>query len=229
MEEKNKISTPIAIVLAGFMIMVGIIVSKTPTNTTKSINTEQIAQESFELEGVSEKDHIRGDINKAEAVIIEYSDTECPFCKDFHNIALKAMDQYGEKVAWVYRHFPIDSLHKKARKEAEATECVNKIGGNDAFWSYLDMIFEATPSNDGLDESLLPIFAERLGLNVNEFNSCLNSGEFSDFIQESFDNGVKAGVRGTPYSVVITKDGTQIPVQGANEKRLFEVLNSAIR
>src|SRR6185436_7093141 len=83
-----------------------------------------------EMEPVTEKDHILGNPN-AEVIMVEYSDLECPFCKEFHSTLRRVMNEYGKdgKVAWVYRHFPIDSLHPKARKEAEATECAAELGG----------------------------------------------------------------------------------------------------
>lgn len=110
-------------------------------------------------------DHVLGNPN-ADVLIIEYSDTECPFCKQFHETMHQVMDQYGKdgKVAWVYRHSPIDQLHPKARKEAEALECANEQGGNDAFWKYADKLFEITPSNNGLDAAQLPVIAAMIGL-----------------------------------------------------------------
>lgn len=234
-DDKNKISTPMAIVVAGFLVMVGLFVNKLPAqnpNTNIDINTEDSKTNedvSISLDPISADDHIRNNSKNTQIVIVEYSDTECPFCKDFHNTMIQVMDKYGDKVAWVYRHFPIDSLHQKARKEAEATECANKLGGNDAFWKYLDMIFESTPSNDKLDLALLPTFAEKIGLNVTDFNQCLDSGEFKDKVQVDFESGVRAGVQGTPYSVIITKDGTQIPLNGADDKKLFETLDKFIK
>src|SRR3546814_2871400 len=61
----------------------------------------------------------------ASVKVIEFSDFECPFCKGFHRTMGQVMEEYGQdgKVAWVYRHFPIDSIHSKARKEAQASEC----------------------------------------------------------------------------------------------------------
>jgi len=83
-------------------------------------------------------DHIRGD-KKARIALIEYSDLECPFCKTFHPTAQKIVDDYKGKVMWVYRHFPL-SFHANAQKEAEASECVSSLGGEDAFWKYIPML-----------------------------------------------------------------------------------------
>jgi protein-disulfide isomerase len=105
---------------------------------------------------VTEKDFIVGNPN-AEIKIVEYSDTECPFSKRFHQTMLDVMKEYeaGGKVAWVYRYFPLDSLHQKARLEAEAVACAAEQGGNTKFWEYLDLLFKVTPSNDGLDSTFL--------------------------------------------------------------------------
>lgn len=111
-------------------------------------------QESDSVRPVGEGEHLRGD-PKATVKIVEFSDLECPFCKRFHLTMQQVMEEYSGKVAWVYRHFPLDSLHSKARKEAEATECAAELAGNDGFWAYIDKLFEITPSNNGLDPSLL--------------------------------------------------------------------------
>ena len=134
------------------------------------------------------------------------------------------MDEYGKsgQVAWVYRHFPLDQLHSKARKEAEATECANELGGNDAFWAYLDKLFEVTPSNDRLDLSQLPQIAEDVGLNRSQFETCLESGKFRTLIQEDFQEGLRLGITGTPYFFV-----NGIPVNGARPQPEFEEIIEA--
>lgn len=228
-DQTNKISTPMAIVAAGFLIMIGLFINKLPApNNNIDVKTNNNTEE-LSLDPVSKDDHIRNNSKNTKVVVIEYSDTECPFCKNFHNIMLQTMSKYGDKVSWVYRHFPIDSLHTKARKEAEATECANKLGGNDAFWKYLDMIFESTPSNNGLDLALLPTFAEKIGIDVDQFNQCLSSGEFTSKVQSDFESGVKAGVTGTPFSVIIAEDGTQIPLNGADDVKLFEIIDKLLK
>jgi protein-disulfide isomerase len=104
---------------------------------------------------VTAADHIRGDIS-APVKIVEYSDLECPFCKRFHTTLQEIMkSSYGteNKVAWVFREFPLAQLHPKAVKEAEAAECVAELGGNEAYWKFIDKVEEVTPGNNKLDEA----------------------------------------------------------------------------
>ena len=77
-----------------------------------------------------ERDHIFGK-PQAMVSIVEYSDFECPFCKKFHSTPKKLIEIFGDKVNWVYRHFPPDFHNPVAQKEAEASECIASIGGND--------------------------------------------------------------------------------------------------
>jgi protein-disulfide isomerase len=92
------------------------------------------------VDPISEKDHVRGD-RDAQIVLIEYSDFQCPFCSRFHPTAQQVVEEFNGQVMWVYRHFPLDSIHPVARKAAEASECVAELGGNDAFWNFVDTIF----------------------------------------------------------------------------------------
>lgn len=108
----------------------------------------------IDMTPVSQNDFIKGDLN-AEIVAVEYSDSECPFSKRFHVTMQQVMKNYNGKVAWVFRFFPLDSLHQKARSESEAIECAGMLKGNEMFWKYLDRVFELTSSNDGLDPALL--------------------------------------------------------------------------
>ena len=128
----------------------------------------------------------------------------------------RIVDEYGDKVAWVYRHFPLDSIHSKARSEALAAECAAELGGNDAFWKFTDRFFELTPSNNQTDTAtVLPQIAREIGLNEPQFASCLTSGRYDDHIQANLDNGIATGGNGTPWSIVVTKSGKKYPLSGA--------------
>ena len=153
------------------------------------------------------RDHLLGNPN-ALVKVIEYADLECPYCKTFHTTMHQVMDYYGEggQVAWVYRAFPLTSIHSKAPKEAEASECAAAQGGDAAFFAYLDKIYEITPSENNLDLAQLPVVAKQLGLNVDAFNKCLNEGTYSAKVTASYNEAIAAGGQGTPYVLVMAND-----------------------
>ena len=93
------------------------------------------------LDKPSENDKIKGNKN-AQLALIEYSDYECPFCKRFHPTVNQTLSEYGDKIMYVYRHFPLSQIHPNAQKLAEAGECVLKLGGEQKFWAYTDKAFE---------------------------------------------------------------------------------------
>lgn len=226
---QNKLSPSVSILIAGIIIAGAVIwTNQNPSPTTAQPVAQGQQQPTGDLEAVtavSSADHIRGSVT-APVKIVEYSDTECPFCKQFHGTLKQAVAEYGDQIAWVYRHFPLDSLHAKARKEAEATECAAELGGNDKFWAYLDRLMEVTPSNDGLDPAELPKIAQYVGLDVAKFNVCLSSGKYAQKIEEHVQNAIATGGQGTPWSVVIGKGGKKYPLSGAqpypNVKQLIE-------
>ena len=214
--EQNKQNTfliPLAIIVAGGFVAAAVYFGTGSSSPTTATNTDNQNVE-INLVPVTEKDHIVGSRNAA-LVIVEYSDTECPFCKTFQNTMKEIVQTYDGEVAWVYRHFPIAQLHTKAAKESEATECAAELGGNQAFWKYLDKIFETTNSNDTLDPSELPKIATAIGLDVIAFNTCLWSGKYAELVKKSVEEAIKAGALGTPYSVIVTKDGQKVLINGA--------------
>ena len=214
--EQNKQNTfliPLAIIVAGGFVAAAVYFGTGSSSPTTATNTDNQNVE-INLVPVTEKDHIIGSRNAA-LVIVEYSDTECPFCKTFQNTMKEIVQTYNGEVAWVYRHFPIAQLHTKAAKESEATECAAELGGNQAFWKYLDKIFETTNSNDTLDPSELPKIATAIGLDVIAFNTCLSSGKYAELVKKSVEEAIKAGALGTPYSVIVTKDGQKVLINGA--------------
>ena len=211
-------NVPTAIILAGIIIAAAVIYAfpkNSPNNDIVADKGKELTASAVDsIQPVSNKDHIRGNPNAA-VKIIEFSDLECPFCKRFHLTMQEVMDEYGKEVAWVYRHFPLDALHSKARKEAEATECANELGGNDKFWDYVDKLFEITPSNNQLDLALLPKIAAEIGLDKVKFENCLASQKYSGHIESDVKDAVASGARGTPYSVVISKNGEKFIINGA--------------
>lgn len=224
METESKLSKQLSIpsaILLGALIVSGALIYSSKKVTGGSVPTQQpqAVQQTGSLEKmtpVSSSDHIRGNPN-APVKIVEYSDTECPFCKKFQTTMQQVMAEYGKdgKVAWVYRHYPIDQLHSKARKEAIALECANEQGGNDKFWSYADRLYEITPANNGLDLAELPKIAEYLGLDMAKFNTCLASSKYDKHIEDEVQNAQATGGNGTPWSIVVGNNGKKYPLSGA--------------
>lgn len=159
----------------------------------------------------TKNDHIRGNAN-AKVTIVEYSDPECPFCKQFHQTMKQLVDKYGDDIRWVYRNFPLDGLHSQARTESLAMECAAAQG---KFWEYTDLLYQTTNSNNTLDLTLLPKFASQVGLNLSKFNTCYNNKDFADKVQADIQDAQAAGGQGTPYSVLIGPDGTKTAINGA--------------
>lgn len=209
---------PFAIVIAGLAIAGAIYFG----DGRKTVAT---AQPTGTVDPVTSSDHILGNPN-AKVVIVEYSDTECPYCKSFHPTLQRIMNEYGKdgKVAWVYRHFPLP-FHTKAPHEAEATECANKLGGNTKFWEYINKVFDATPGNNGLDPAELPKIATAVGLDVTAFNKCLDGGEMKKIVDADLASGAKAGVSGTPYSIILVNKKVSSSINGAQP---YEAVNAQI-
>ena len=219
MNDTNKLSIPVAIIIAGVFIAFSIFMSRSSLSVkdSKKIDKiEPVVPADINIRAIDKTDHIRGSLG-ATLKLVEFSDPECPFCKRFHSTMNKVMQDYGKdgRVAWVYRHFPLDSLHPKARKESEALECAGELGGNDRFWSYLDRLMEITPSNNQLEPIKLTEIADYIKLDKDKFKICLNSGKYAKRVQMDVDDAISAGGRGTPYTVIITPSGKKIPIDGA--------------
>ncbi|KKU66631.1 MAG: Periplasmic thiol:disulfide interchange protein DsbA [Parcubacteria group bacterium GW2011_GWA2_47_16] len=228
-KEKNVLTVPIAIVVAGIIIGGAIFITRggevksvfqKPVEQAPVSNTTNISSRPVDL-----NDHILGNPN-APIIMVEYSDLECPFCKSFHKTMQTLLDEYGKdgKVAWVYRHFPLD-IHPKAPKEAEATECAAEMGGNKAFWDYVNGIFAITPANNGLDPAKLPVIAGQIGLDVQAFQTCLDSGKYTEKVKADYSDGLKAGVNGTPNTVLVLNK----TLSPAAEQKLGEINQNIMR
>ena len=182
--------------------------------TTETPKATVIPQPNNLIPAVTSKDHIRGNIN-AKVVLVEYSDLECPFCKKFHLTMKQVLKEYGDKVAWVYRHYPLP-FHENAQKEAEASECAADQGGNITFWNYIDEILDRTTSNGkgfALDK-LVPL-AEELGLDGKKFKACLDNGTYEQKVKKGVDEAEGGGKLGTPTTIIIPSTGKRGIISGA--------------
>lgn len=140
----------------------------------------------------------------APVTLVEFTDYQCPFCKRHANGVMKQLlKDYVEtgKVRYVLREFPIASLHPQAAKGSEAALCAADQG---RYWEMHDLLF-ANPRLMAPDD--LKKHGETLGLDTAAFSACLDEGKYAQRVQASVQEGVKAGVRGTPSFFVGKTDG----------------------
>lgn len=165
-------------------------------------NTKQIPSQSPEPVSISQdNDPVRGDPN-APITIIEFSDFQCPFCARFHVQTLPSLlEEYIDvgKVNLVYRDFPIQSIHPNAMPAAVAAECANEQG---KYLEYHDTLFEKQNSWSGLDSdaviSTFNQYATDIGLEEQQFDSCLESGKYLEEVQGDLRDGRDYSITGTP-------------------------------
>lgn len=187
---------------------------------------EQKAQNVRELS--KNEDHVRGNVN-ANVSIIEYSDFECPYCKRNHPTVKQVFEKYDGKVNWVYRHLPLPFHLPNAVDEAEASECVAELNGNNAFWKFNDLIYERTPSNKGLNFEQLRPLAEEIGVNGSAFDICMASDKHLAKIETQSKEADAMGVRGTPANLIRNnKTGEVKFLGGAYPAESFEAAIDAM-
>lgn len=169
----------------------------------KTITDDQVVQDDgsgdgaeIVLAGINEGDHIRGDLDKAKVVLIEYSDFECPYCGRHNPTMVDLYNQYGDDIAWVYRHFPLSSIHAEAIPAALASECAAEQG---KYWEYADALYE---NQDSLGDDYFTELAGDLKLDLDQFSSCYESQKYLDKVESDQASGVAAGVTGTPATFV---------------------------
>ena len=212
----NQSQIASAIVLAGLIIAGAILIKDKPMpNTDKTSEKAPVA--------ISSSDRVRGDRN-AKLTVILYEDFQCPFCGRFHADAEKMIvEDYVNtgKANFVYRDFAF--LGNESIKSAEATWCAND---QDKFWEFHDYLYEhQNGENTGAFSNVnLKSFAKVLGLDQKRFDDCLDTGKYTNKVNESTSEGRKAGVIGTPKGfilkagkVVDTIDGA-FPAQVVKEK-----------
>ncbi len=226
-KRRFKLTTARAVIIGSVLISLSILIGNIKVNVVGSIANADVNKEKTGIKysvKIEKDDHVRGN-KSAKITIVEYSDFECPYCKMFDSTMKEVSQKYPNDIAWVYRHYPL-SIHPKAQKEAEASECVASLGGESAFWKFTDRIFEITPSNNGLDLAILPQIASDAGVDVAKFNECLSSGKMADVITLHKKSAEALGINATPNSFILFPNGNVVPVQGAEDasviKRIIE-------
>lgn len=199
---RPTLTTPVAVLIGSCIIALGIIAYGLITRT----GTASAPSTVFAGRSIDATDFIDGKI-KSDVVVVEYSDPECPFCVQLHPTIQQLRTEYGDKIAFVYRHFPLTQIHPNAFDESKAILCAGTVGGNTKFYEYVDALFGYKITNK---TTQLPLtgkedIAKNIGLDISEFTKCMADKSTSDAINASLADGAKAGVQGTPSTFVLKK------------------------
>ena len=142
---------------------------------------------------VSEADHVLGPAD-ARAELVEYGDYACPFCARTYPTVERIRAEFGDRLRFVFRHFPLAKAHPEARLAAQAAEAA-ALQGPDKFWAMHHRLYT---HRGELSEADLLRHAEAVGLDLDRFTADLISPAVLEHIQADFRNGVRSGVNGTP-------------------------------
>ena len=140
---------------------------------------------------VSERDHRLGP-DDAPVTLVEYGDFECPHCGRAYYVVKEVRSMLGDRLRFVFRHFPITTSHPHAQSAAEAAEAA---GAQGKFWEMHDTLFE---HQNALDEASLIAYAEMIGLDIRRFVADMRTHKYAERVREDFLSGILSGVNGTP-------------------------------
>ncbi len=220
--KKLELTPSVAILIAGVIIAGAIVfVGKFPTPAQQGAEVGGENQASTNVSSPNPGEHIYGRAD-APIVLIEYSDFQCPYCQRIHATLKKIVDESNGEIAWIYRHFPLDSIHPEARPSAVASECVVEQLGNNAFWTFADTVFA---DQKGMGAAQYKAIASQMGADPVRFASCLSGTAYDSKIEEQSTEAQINGGSGTPYTIVWSKNA-QVPLSGAlPENQIKAVIN----
>jgi protein-disulfide isomerase len=214
--KKVNISIPAAIITGAVIIALALIIISGPKKAEQGPAPlpEKVTTVPKEVVTIREDDYVRGNKETAEIVLFEYADSDCYYCQQFHPTIKKLMEEYDGKIAWVYRFFPL-SIHPNATNEALAMQCAGELGGNNGFWTYLDTVIDVTLSPTPTSNKTLATFASQQGINEKLFTTCMANPATATPINAHSKEAQDIGASGTPFGVLVNKQGEQIVIAGA--------------
>lgn len=196
------LTTPMAIIIASVIIAGGLmgygLITSGGNNSAPKIM--------FKGKAIDSSDFVEGKAD-GKVFVIEYSDPECPFCAQVSSTIKQLRTDYADKVGFVYRHFPLSQIHKNAFDESRAIACAGKIGGKEKFYQYIDTLYGYETSKQTTE---IPVtgkedFARTIGLDMTAFGTCMKENQTAQIVTDSLNDGVTAGVQGTPSTFILVK------------------------
>ena len=179
-------------------------------------------QSAILINAVSPSDWTKGN-KEAKVILVEYSDFQCPACAYYQPLFKKLSEEFGDKITFAYRHFPLRQ-HQNARLAAYAAEAA---GRQNKFWEMHDLIFENQNrwENRGDAENIFTGYARTLGLDIDEFKNGLSSKEIKDKVENDYQSGIRSNVNATP-TVFLNGEKIKVP---PNYDELQNIINEALK
>jgi len=158
-----------------------------------------------------DNDPVLGPAN-APVTIIEFSDYQCPYCRKWYTEVFgRILSTYANKVRFVYRDFPLTSLHPEAEPAAIAAHCAGEQG---KYWEFHDLIFGGQL---GLSATSYTQYAGNLNMNIEKFSTCISSEKYKAEVESDLKYASNLGVRSTPTFFI-----NGIAVVGAQPFEVFQ-------
>jgi protein-disulfide isomerase len=172
-----------------------IIISAAVWGLLKIANNLSPASQNINI-SISNSDWVKGARN-AKVILLEYSDFQCPACALYAPVLNELEEEFRDKIALVYRHFPLKMIHKDAELAARAAEAA---GRQNKFWAMHDMIFNNQDewAAGGEAKDFFIKYAQALNLNVEQFKNDINSKQVKDEVNDDYQSGLSAGINYTP-------------------------------
>ncbi|MDD2657134.1 MAG: thioredoxin domain-containing protein [Candidatus Pacebacteria bacterium] len=206
---KNSLTIPLAIITGGCIIAGAIYFS-----IAKSPAADLTIGNPALMRPLSASDHILGN-PAAKVMIVEYSDFDCEYCKNFHETLHQLVANEGAKgdVAWTFRQFPLSEIHPNALSHALAAECAAAVGGNDAFWRFADILYANQPASPERYGAL----AQAANVPSDAFASCYANASTTESMRVASDrqNALDMGADGTPFSIIFVVGKPPVVMNGA--------------
>lgn len=224
---KPEFYTPLAVLLGSILISLSVVFYGLPNGGNSQVYGMPFEGPSIDLNA----DIVFGN-KKSDTALVLYSDPECPYCITLYPNFLKIYEKYKDDVMFVYRHFPLTSIHPDAVNESSALECAYLNAGEEGFLKMMDKVYgdKARASTNQMDQNKLKLIAFEIGINETVFENCRTATTTIKKVMQDLDGGQLSGVQGTPTAFLLTKVGdmtiNRATIDGA---RPFEYFDKALQ
>jgi len=202
-------------------------------NQSESVDVEEVdGAKVITKTDTTPADNVYGNA-ESDVVLIEYGDFQCPGCKSAASTVSQVKEDYKDDIAFVFRHFPLTSIHPNAIAAASSAEAAGNQG---KFWEMHDLLYENQEAWSQADaqqrDSVFELYADQLGLDVEQFKADIVTDTISQKINFDRSLGGKMGVTGTPAFFL---NGEELPGDAASEitsgksDKLRELLDEKIK